>query len=216
MKTVRVLLIAIVMVALCGCSDATRRGTRLGDNFIEQWHHNGDLQQFTSAIAASGDSLSMDWQRASMRKAFVERVKGVGNDTMTIAAQALALDRDVFAEAMASSLIEALLHDDAITPAQAGARLSLVYGVIARVGLPDRAEAYHAALERHTGELSLADQMRVYSRAATPAELGRQLAAERAIPGADTALVTRRIEVLASIYDKQQYDECVAAYNSNK
>ncbi len=216
MKIKHLLLLAVTLLLLTSCTDTTRRGTRLGDDFINTWRATGDLARVVAEHDAVVDSLTFGWQAGIVNNAFIERVESAGNDTMSVAARAIALGTDAFAEHYASQLIETLLNDDNFTPEQAGAQLTLVYTALGRVGRADLAEVYHISLDRLTRELPFDKQMRVYARAATPAELGRQLAAERKLPGVDTTEINHRFDALQHIYDDAQMVACRAAYEANR
>ena len=69
------------------------------------------------------------------------------------------------------------------------------------------------AIDHAASRLSEQKQMLLYSRAASPDALGKQMRAERNMPNADTTLIDRRAAILSGIYDEAQLKEFQSAYN---
>ena len=72
------------------------------------------------------------------------------------------------------------------------------------------------AIDEAADRLSTEKQMLLYSRAASPAALGKQMRAEREQAGADTAEIDRRAQVLKTIYNEVQWQEFQAEYKLAK
>ena len=212
-------LAAVVMTALTACDDhVPERAMRLSESLADKWQR-GDteaLATFKATYDGHVESLSLPWSRHTLEKLFIENVEAHGNDTLTAAARAVALEPADFADFYAGRLLDSLRHSATITPEQALSQMTVVGTGAGRVGAVASAEAYSLELDRRTRELPVDEQMRVYARAAiTPEELGRALAEEYRMPEADTALVRDRLDALREIYDAPRMARCEAEFNRN-
>ncbi len=209
----------VACLVLTGCDDrVAERAMRLSESLALEWQR-GDteaLATFKAKYDGHADSLSLPWSRGTLERLFIENVEAHGNDTLTAAARAVALEPDEFADFYAGQLLDSLRHSTTITPEQALSRMTVVGTGAGRVGAVASAEAYSLELDRRTRQLPVDEQMRVYARAAiTPEELGHALAEEYRMPGADTTLVRQRLEALRQIYDTARMARCEAEFNRN-
>lgn len=212
MKTFTTILIAAFALVLTSCDHAERLGQQAAGRLQEAWHSDDTtaLTQFVAYYASLDDSLSLLDTRRSVNKAFIQ-AGWKQSDTLGIASEIIA-NGEESAATRAEQLVDNLLGGD-LNAQQACDRIGLAQTVASRLNQPQWTAKYCQAIDDAARNLPLDKQMALYAKACPPAELARQLTAERNAPNADTAMISKQIEALRRIYSAEQMTEFNNAYN---
>ena len=195
---------------LTGCGQVSERGEQLGHMFAKAWGDTTAIRDIDRQYQAAADSMHIPGTTGQLAAAFM-RVIGNG-DSLQAVAQAITLNAEDFADEHAQPLIDGLL-DGSLDARRATDRLFLLHWAADLLEKTDHVAKLDEAIDHAASRLSEQKQMLLYSRAATPDALGKQMRAERNMPNADTTLIDRRAAILSGIYDEAQLKEFQSAYN---
>ncbi|MBQ7690019.1 MAG: hypothetical protein IJT30_02350 [Muribaculaceae bacterium] len=204
------LMTTTAVAALTGCGEVSQRGEQAAHDLLAAWGDTTAMRQVDSHYQAMVDSLQIPGMAGQMANALL---RSVGDrDSVVAVAQAIARNADDFASEHAQPLVEALL-DGSMDARQATDQLFLLHWAADVLGKSEHIARLDAAIDEAANSLSAEKQMLLYSRAATPAALGKQMRAERQQVGADTTDLDRRAEMLRQCYNEQQLAEFQTEYN---
>lgn len=208
-------LLSILAAALLltGCTQVSERGEQLGRQLMLAWGDTAAVKAIDDQYQAAADSLHIPGTAGHLASAFMQAVGD--NDSVQAVAQAIVLSADDFADEHAKPLVNALL-DGSMDARQATDRLFLLHWAADLLDKNEHIALLDRAIDDAASRLSDKDQMVLYSRAAAPQALAKQMLAERAAPGADTAAIDRRAALLGEIYDETQLKEFQSVYNQSK
>ncbi|MBR6285033.1 MAG: hypothetical protein IKR25_12200 [Muribaculaceae bacterium] len=199
------ILAMLVMVwALMGCTEVSQRGERAGQALLQAWGDTAAMRRVDSAYQTMADSLQIPGTARQMANAFLRTVGD--RDSVLAMAQAIAYDAEDFAHEQGQPLVDALL-DGSMDARQATDRLFTLHWAADLLGKTDHIARLDAAIDDAANRLSPERQMLLFSRAATPTALGKQMRIEREQPGADTTDLDRRAAMLKQYYNEQQLVE---------
>ena len=208
------LLSLLLMAALlAGCGQVSEQGKRAGHDLLAAWGDTAAIRAVDEHYQAMKDSLHIPGTAGQMANAFL-RVVGE-RDSVCAVAEAIALDAEAFADEHARPLVDALL-ENRMDARQATDRLFLLHWAADVLGKTEHIALLDKAIDEAADRLSTEKQMLLYSRAASPAALSKQMRAEREQAGADTAEIDRRAQVLKTIYNEVQWQEFQAEYKLAK
>ena len=209
----RLALLAIGLLVLHGCGNASAdSGRRMAAQFQQAWADSARLRATLPQVEAALDSAD---SRADFANAFVAGVEDAGNDTMRLAAMAVATGANEFAREAAHDVVQPLL-DGHSSAAKASRQLRAMGCALAAVGKRRYGRGVATAVQQLTDGMDIADQMRVYAAVSTPGLLGAAMARERMAPQADTAGLSSRVDALRKIYTPAQMREFEQNYYINK
>lgn len=204
------LITLLLMVALLtGCAQVSERGEQAARDLLAAWGDTTAMRAVDRHYQAMKDSLHIPGTAAQMASAFLDVVGE--RDSVRAVAEAIALDAETFADEHAKPLIDALL-DGAMDARQATDRLFLLHWAADVLGKTEHIALLDEAIDKAADRLSPEKQMLLYSRAATPAALGKQMRAEREHAGADSATIDRKAVMLKDIYNEAQWQEFQSEY----
>lgn len=198
---------------LAGCGQVSEQGERAGHDLLAAWCDTAAIRAVDEHYQAMKDSLHIPGTAGQMASAFL---RAVGErDSVRAVAEVIALDAEAFADEHARPLVDALL-ENRMDARQATDRLFLLHWAADVLGKSEHIALLDKAIDEAADRLSTEKQMLLYSRAASPAALGKQMRAEREQAGADTAEIDRRAQVLKTIYNEVQWQEFQAEYKLAK
>ncbi len=202
-------LLIVLLAALASCSEVSERGQFAARQLLAAWGDTTAMRQVDRLYQAMADSLHIPGTAGQMANAFM---RSVGDrDSVVAVAQAIAMNADDFASEHARPLVDALLNGS-LDARQATDRLFLLHWAADVLGKSDHIARLDQAIDEAADRLSTDKQMLLYSRAASPGALAKQLRAERDAPGTDTADVDHRAEMLKRYYNEAQQAEFQAEY----
>ncbi len=207
---IRKILPAIMLIlTLTGCNDVSQRGERAAQDLLNAWGDSAAMRRVDAQYKMMADSLMIPGTAGQMASAFI---RSVGDrDSVVAVAQAIALDAEDFAGKNAQPLVDALL-DNSMDARQATDRLMLLHWAADMLGKAEHLSLLDQAIDAAAQRLSTEKQMLLYSRAASPSALAKQMRIEREQPGADTTDIDRRADMLKQHYNAQQLAEFQAEY----
>lgn len=208
MKHLITLLITVSL--LTGCGQVSERGEQLGQMFAKAWGDTTAIRDVDRKYQAAVDSMHIPGTAGQLATAFMRAI-GDG-DSLQAVAQAITLNAEDFADKHAQPLIDGLL-DGSLDARRATDRLFLLHWAADLLDKTEHVAKLDEAIDHAASRLSEQKQMLLYSRAATPDALGKQMRAERNMPNADTTLIDRRAAMLGDIYNEAQLKEFQSAYN---
>ena len=194
---------------LASCGKVSERGEQAGQDLLAAWGDTAAMRAVDEHYQALKDSLHIPGTAGQMATAFLRTVGE--RDSIRAVAQAIALDAEAFADEHARPLVDALL-DGSMDARQATDRLFLLHWAADVLGKSQHIAVLDDAIDNTASRLSTDDRMLLYSRAAAPAALGKQMRAEREQAGADTAEIDRMVQTLKGIYNDAQWQEFQAEY----
>ena len=201
----------LLALSLAGCSEVSQRGEQAALQLLAAWGNTEALRQVDRDYQQAADSLYMPGTKGQMASAFI---RSVGErDSVRAVAQAIALNAEEFAQEHARPLVDALLNGT-MDARQATDQLFLLHWAADILGKADHIVQLDQAIEEAANKLSGERQMLLYSKAATPAALAKQMRAERQQPGADTADIDHKAQLLEKIYNPEQLAEFQTEYNN--
>ena len=199
----------MLILTLTGCSDVSQRGERAAQDLLNAWGDSAAMRRVDAQYKMMADSLMIPGTAGQMASAFI---RSVGDrDSVVAVAQAIALDAEDFAGKNAQPLVDALL-DNSMDARQATDRLMLLHWAADMLGKAEHLSLLDQAIDAAAQRLSTEKQMLLYSRAASPSALAKQMRVEREQPGADTTDIDRRADMLKQHYNAQQLAEFQAEY----
>ncbi len=204
----KLLSLLIVLATLASCSSGSDDGTRLGNALVAAWNDNTALDSVLNAITTTRDDLTFT---GSFDEALIEAATKSDNVTIEMAAHLLTESDENFAERQAHHIVEALLNGKCDRQT-ATARLNAGHEAAERLGRAKAGATLDAAIDEQAASLPINDQMKVYSAATTPANLGAALARET---DADKEDIEKRIEALRAIYSTEDFNTFITSYNDN-
>lgn len=204
----KLLSLLIVLATLASCSSGSDDGTRLGNALVAAWNDSTALDSVLNAITTTRDDLTFT---GSFDEALIEAATKSDNVTIEMAAHLLTESDENFAERQAHHIVEALLNGKCDRQT-ATARLNAGHEAAERLGRAQAGATLDAAIDEQAASLPLNDQMKVYSAATTPANLGAALARET---DADKEDIEKRIEALRAIYSTEDFNTFITSYNDN-
>lgn len=199
-----------IAVLMSACGQVSERGEQLGNRLVKAWGDTAAIKNIYKEYQAAADSLHIPGTTGQLASAFM-RAAGEG-DSLQAVAQAIALNASDFADEHAQPLIDGLL-DGSLDARKATDHLFLLHWAADLLEKTEHIAKLDDAIDQAANRMSDKKQMLLYSRAATPSALGKQMRAERSLPNADTALIDRRAAMLREIYDEAQLNEFQSAYN---
>ena len=207
---IRKILPAIMLIlTLTGCNDVSQRGERAAQDLLNAWGDSAAMRKVDAQYKMMADSLMIPGTAGQMASAFI---RSVGDrDSVVAVAQAIALNAEDFAGKNAQPLVDALL-DNSMDARQATDRLMLLHWAADILGKAEHLSLLDQAIDAAAQRLSTEKQMLLYSRAASPSTLAKQMRAEREQPGADTTDIDRKADMLKQYYNAQQLAEFQAEY----
>lgn len=199
----------MLILTLTGCNDVSQRGERAAQDLLNAWGDSAAMRKVDAQYKMMADSLMIPGTAGQMASAFI---RSVGDrDSVVAVAQAIALDAEDFAGKNAQPLVDALL-DNSMDARQATDRLMLLHWAADILGKAEHLSLLDQAIDAAAQRLSTEKQMLLYSRAASPSALAKQMRAEREQPGADTTDIDRKADMLKQHYNAQQLAEFQAEY----
>lgn len=203
-----ILLVAIALVGL-GCRDekSWQAGHDAAEKFVAAWQ--GNSEQARVAAAIYGDGAQAARGRADYDEAFLQAVSAHGNDTLTTAAQLLALNSADLCEATAKPIVDGLLAG-ALQADDARHRVNLIHAVME--WLKRSPAQWNQDIQGLVDNLPTGDQMKVYCAIASPSTLGAALRADQD-RGQD---VTAQVAALKTIYTPEQMADFNKSFRSTK
>ena len=199
----------MLILTLTGCNDVSQRGERAAQDLLNAWGDSAAMLKVDAQYKMMADSLMIPGTAGQMASAFI---RSVGDrDSVVAVAQAIALDAEDFAGKNAQPLVDALL-DNSMDARQATDRLMLLHWAADILGKAEHLSLLDQAIDAAAQRLSTEKQMLLYSRAASPSALAKQMRAEREQPGADTTDIDRKADMLKQHYNAQQLAEFQAEY----
>ena len=209
---IRCMAAVVALTAAIACTDTERIGADMAGQLQAAWGDTTELRAFVDRYDAMCDSFTFPLTAVSVGKEMISII-GVNHncDSLDVAVRLVGLPIDDFGQYY-SDIIVAKLLDGSFTSQHASDLLVLVDGVASMLGRERWNDSFLEALDARAAEMSVKDQMRLFSLAASPATLGEQLRADRKAGVADAEL-QQRIDALREIYDKQQFDEFFNSYS---
>ena len=199
----------MLILTLTGCNDVSQRGERAAQDLLNAWGDSAAMRKVDAQYKMMADSLMIPGTAGQMASAFI---RSVGDrDSVVAVAQAIALNAEDFAGKNAQPLVDALL-DNSMDARQATDRLMLLHWAADILGKAEHLSLLDQAIDAAAQRLSTEKQMLLYSRAASPSALAKQMRIEREQPGADTTDIDRRADMLKQYYNAQQLAEFQAEY----
>ena len=199
----------MLILTLTGCNDVSQRGERAAQDLLNAWGDSAAMRKVDAQYKMMADSLMIPGTAGQMASAFI---RSVGDrDSVVAVAQAIALNAEDFAGKNAQPLVDALL-DNSMDARQATDRLMLLHWAADILGKAEHLSLLDQAIDAAAQRLSTEKQMLLYSRAASPSALAKQMRVEREQPGADTTDIDRRADMLKQHYNAQQLAEFQAEY----
>ena len=199
----------MLILTLTGCSDVSQCGERAAQDLLNAWGDSAAMRKVDAQYKMMADSLMIPGTAGQMASAFI---RSVGDrDSVVAVAQAIALNAEDFAGKNAQPLVDALL-DNSMDARQATDRLMLLHWAADILGKAEHLSLLDQAIDAAAQRLSTKKQMLLYSRAASPSALAKQMRVEREQPGADTTDIDRRADMLKQYYNAQQLAEFQAEY----
>lgn len=205
----RIVYIIALVLQLQACSHVSERGEQLGSALVKAWGDTAAIVQVDKQYAAALDSLHIPGTAGQMATAFMRMIEQ--NDSMQAVAHAITLNADAFADKHALPLVDALL-DGSLDARQATDQLFLLHWAANVLGKTEHVDLLDRSIDQAANRLSEQKQMLLYSRAATPDALAKQMRDERQKPDADTADIDRRAAMLKQIYNSEQFQEFSNVY----
>ena len=212
-RTWTLALAALLLMAATSCDDAKRQGAAAAEQLRAAWPDSTAVAQLRDNYKSQRDSLMWPGADGTMDNAFIEAL--IGNDTLVVAAELIALDDNTFASRRGTPLVQEL-RDNVLNRQSAADHVALVHMVAAMLHRESAAAAMDKAIDESVCKLPLRDQMEIYALSCSPAILGAALKHDAAIPGADKAQIAQRVKILKSIYNAEQWQEFVAAYGAEQ
>ena len=199
----------MLILTLTGCNDVSQRGERAAQDLLNAWGDSAAMRKVDAQYKMMADSLMIPGTAGQMASAFI---RSVGDrDSVVAVAQAIALNAEEFAGKNAQPLVDALL-DNSMDARQATDRLMLLHWAADILGKAEHLSLLDQAIDAAAQRLSTEKQMLLYSRAASPSALAKQMRVEREQPGADTTDIDRKADMLKQYYNAQQLAEFQAEY----
>ena len=199
----------MLILTLTGCSDVSQCGERAAQDLLNAWGDSAAMRKVDAQYKMMADSLMIPGTAGQMASAFI---RSVGDrDSVVAVAQAIALNAEDFAGKNAQPLVDALL-DNSMDARQATDRLMLLHWAADILGKAEHLSLLDQAIDAAAPRPSTKKQMLLYSRAASPSALAKQMRVEREQPGADTTDIDRRADMLKQYYNAQQLAEFQAEY----
>lgn len=199
----------MLILTLTGCTDVSQRGERAAQDLLNAWGDTTAIRKVDAQYKLMSDSLMIPGTSGQMANAFI---RSLGDrDSLVAVAQAIAYEAEDFAGKNAQPLVDALL-DNTMDARQATDRLMLLHWAADLLGKTEHLTLLDQAIDAAAQRLSTEKQMLLYSRAASPSALGKQMRDDRQQAGADTADIDRRADMLKQHYNAQQLAEFQAEY----
>ncbi len=203
------------MLLLTACDHASRRGEAAGRQFLAAWGDTAAMHQAVQRFnALRGDSLRWPWEAKAANRAFASVLLDDGRDSLTQAAHVIVLSARELAQLKAPPMVELLMRRQFDTDSAAD-YLSLIHWLCHTVGYERHAQVFDSTLQAIVDGFSMREQMNVYVQASRPAALGAALADDASQPGADTANINARINILRSLYTPADFETFENAYRSS-
>ena len=199
-----------IALMLTSCGQVSDRGEELGRQLMKVWGDTAAIRNVDQQYQAAADSMHIPGTAGQLASAFMRTIGN--NDSIQAVAYAITQSAEDFADKHAQPLVDGLL-DGSMDARQATDRLFLLHWAADLLGKSDHIARLDEDIDKAASRLSEKKQMLLYSRAATPDALGKQMRAERNQPDADTVLIDKRVKLLRDIYDEAQLKEFQSAYN---
>ena len=201
----------LLAALLSGCSHVSERAEQLGHDLLSAWGDTAVIKAIDRQYQAAIDSLNIPGTSGMFSSAFIDAVGD--RDSLKAVAEAIALDAEAFADQHAKPLINGLL-DGSMDARKATDQLFLLHWAADVLGKTQHIEVLDQAIDKAANKLSMEKQMLLYSRASSPAALGKQMRAEVDQNGVDAADMERRAEVLHGIYNEAQWEEFQSEFST--
>jgi len=215
MRRLPVIIMLALTLLLTACDGANRGGKLAGERFVAAWGDTAAMHAVVQRFYAMRDSLSMPWQRKAANRAFAEVLTATGRDSLLQAAHVIALSPTEFAQIKCEPMVTLLMHREFDTDSVTD-YLSLLHWLAYTVGNTRHAEVLDSTLDAQVNQLSIYEQMCVYSQATRPAALGAALARDACKPDADQADIQARIDALRGIYNQDEFAVFEQAFNQHR
>ena len=213
MKRLPLILIGL-MLALCACDGASKRGEALGHDFLAAWGDTAAMHRTVQRFdSLRHDSLRWSWQVKAANRGFAGVLTADGRDSLFQAAHVISLSPRELAQLKCPPMIM-LLKDRIFDTDSAADYLSLIHWICYTVGYDRHAEVFDSTMEAIVAGFSLSEQMDVYVQSSRPAALGAALAADANQPDADMDDINARIDVLRNLYTSADFNTFEAAYKA--
>lgn len=211
MRRLPLILIGL-MLLLCACSGASKRGEAAGRQFLSAWGDTAAMHQVVQRFnALRNDSLKWPWEVKAANRAFAQVLNDDGRDSLFQASHVIVLSPTELAQLKVPPMLD-LLRLRQFDTDSAADYLSLIHWLCYTVGYDRHVEVFDSTIEATVAGYSLHEQMCVYAQASRPAALGSALAHDANQPGADMADIDARVNELHSIYTQEEFNIFHIAY----
>ncbi len=204
---------AIWAVSLsCVNNKAEQASQHAAEQFTALWQNNDSahiaqaVQAYRAGIDSAGGNI------ADYKQGFVEAVAAQQRDTLTMAAQILAMSAQELCEATAKPIVVGLL-DGTLDQASAHSRVQLFYALAGSLNQSHVIKQWNNDIQALVNNMPIEQQMQVYAASSSPAALGEALKQDK-INNKKPELIKQQIEALKSIYDQAQMAEFNNSFNS--
>jgi len=208
-----ILSLMATLTLLTACGDAEQRGRALAQEMIEVWGDTAAMHANAARFIAMRDSLTLPWQRKAANRGYATLLIGTGRDSLLQAAHAIVLSPTEFAQLKCQPMVDLLMRKQFDTDSVTD-YLALMHWLCYTVGHDRHVQVLDSTLDAQVNELSIGEQMNVYSQATWPADLGAALAQDAQQPDADMAEIQARINILRGIYNEEEFATFEQAYNA--
>ena len=213
MRRLPLILIGL-MLLLCACSGASKRGESAGRQFLSAWGDTAAMHQVVQRFnALRNDSLKWPWEVKAANRAFAQVLNDDGRDSLFQASHVIVLSPTELAQLKVPPMLD-LLRLRQFDTDSAADYLSLIHWLCYTVGYDRHVEVFDSTIEATVAGYSLHEQMCVYAQASRPAALGSALAHDANQPGADMADIDARVNELHSIYTQEEFNIFHNAYQA--
>lgn len=213
MRRLPLILIGL-MLLLCACSGASKRGEAAGRQFLSAWGDTAAMHQVVKRFnALRNDSLKWPWEVKAANRAFAQVLNDDGRDSLFQASHVIVLSPTELAQLKVPPMLD-LLRLRQFDTDSAADYLSLIHWLCYTVGYDRHVEVFDSTIEATVAGYSLHEQMCVYAQASRPAALGSALAHDANQPGADMADIDARVNELHSIYTQEELNIFHNAYQA--
>jgi hypothetical protein len=212
-KIITLAVAALTLVATASCKNEIRdRGTAIAQHLAQSWNDSTATAKCVTEYDNCRDSIKSATDKDDLSDAFITSAGESNNDTLIIAAQAIAMTPGSFGKATSGPIIDALINGS-FSPRDALQRITLVHSVASRLGRGRLIDDFDQAIQQSADSLPVDQQMQLYAHSCSPAILGRALRDDRMKNGADLNKVNAQVEALRKIYSdgdfktfKQNYE----------
>ena len=208
------LILMTLLVLLTACDGASKRGEAAGHSFLDAWGDTAAMRQAVERFnALRNDSLRWPWEAKAANRAFAGVLLADGRDSLLQAAHVIVLSPRELAQLKVPPMVELLMKREFNTDSAADYH-ALIHWLCNTVGYERHAQVFDSTMQAIVDGLSLREQMNVYVQSSRPAALGAALANDANQPGADTADISARINMLRDIYLPADFDTFEDAYRA--